>query len=92
MEHDVTSRPSRTAERISAREISDLARQSGFDLCGFARPEPIPAETLTHWLESGMAADMDWMAQRAADRLDVRRLLPEAGTVVALACNYYRSD
>ncbi len=35
-----------------------------------------------------MAADMDWMAERAADRLDPRRLLPGARTVVALACNY----
>ncbi len=36
-----------------------------------------------------MAADMDWMAERAAERLDPRQLLPGAQTVVALACNYH---
>lgn len=32
---------------------------------------------------------MDWISERLADRLDVRRLLPGAQTVVSLACNYY---
>jgi epoxyqueuosine reductase len=36
-----------------------------------------------------MAADMDWMAERAEDRLDPTRLLPGAQTVVSLACNYF---
>ena len=35
-----------------------------------------------------MGADMDWPAEGAADRLDAKRLLPEAGTVMALGCNY----
>jgi epoxyqueuosine reductase len=68
------------------------AREAGFDLCGFARAEPIPAETLVEWLESGMAADMDWMGARAAERLDVTRVLTGAKTVVSLACNYYLLD
>jgi epoxyqueuosine reductase len=76
----------------SSTSIEAFAHQAGFDLCGFARPEPIPPEVLTRWLEAGMAADMDWMAKRMADRLDVKRLLPKAQTVVALACNYYRDD
>jgi len=72
----------------SAR-VRALALEAGFDLCGFARPEPIPPTALLEWLSAGMAADMDWIAERAADRLDPRRLLPEARTVVALACNYW---
>jgi epoxyqueuosine reductase len=35
-----------------------------------------------------MAADMDWMQERLAERLDVTRLVPGARTVVALACAY----
>ncbi len=73
----------------SAARVRALALAAGFDLCGFARPEPIPAPVLLDWLEAGMAADMDWLAERAADRLDPRRLLPGARTVVALACNYW---
>ena len=72
-----------------AARLRALALEAGFDLCGFARPEPIPPAALMDWLAAGMAADMDWLAERAADRLDPRRLLPEARTVVALGCNYW---
>jgi epoxyqueuosine reductase len=71
-------------------EVRALAAGAGFDLCGFARPDPIPPHVLGDWLAAGMCADMDWMRTRAAERLDVRRTLPNAGTVVSLACNYYR--
>lgn len=79
-------------EVVSAREVEALARGAGFDLCGFARAEPIPPEALTAWLEAGFAADMDWLGAGLAERLDVQRLLPGAKTVVALACNYWRGD
>lgn len=74
---------------LPAAHVRRLARDSGFDLVGFARAEPLPPRMLLDWLEAGMAADMDWMAERAEDRLDPRRLLPGAKTVVALACNYF---
>jgi epoxyqueuosine reductase len=74
---------------LGAERVRSLALEAGFDLVGFARAEPLPPRTLLDWLEAGMAADMDWMAERAADRLDPRRLLPGAETVVALACNYF---
>jgi epoxyqueuosine reductase len=79
-------------ETLSAGKLAALARAAGFDLCGFARAEPIPPTALSGWLESGFAADMDWLGARLEDRLDVRRLLPGAKTVVALACNYWRGD
>ncbi len=37
-----------------------------------------------------MNADMDWMRERAAERLDIRLRVPNAATVIALASNYYR--
>ncbi|MGO8968648.1 MAG: tRNA epoxyqueuosine(34) reductase QueG [Myxococcaceae bacterium] len=74
---------------LDAGQVRSLALAAGFDLVGFARAEPLPPRTLLDWLEAGMAADMDWMAERAEERLDPRRLLPGAETVVALACNYY---
>lgn len=74
---------------MRAERVRSLAEKAGFHLVGFARAEPLPERTLLDWLEAGMAADMDWMAERAADRLDPRRLLPGAETVLALACNYF---
>jgi epoxyqueuosine reductase len=75
---------------LGAARVRTLAREAGFDLVGFARAEALPPRTLLSWLEAGMAADMDWMAERTADRLDPTRLLPGAQTVVALACNYFQ--
>lgn len=75
---------------LPAQRLRQLSAQVGFDLVGFARAEPIPARTLVEWLEAGCAADMDWMGSRAAERLDVSRLLPGARTVIAFATNYYR--
>lgn len=77
---------------LSSGRLRALAREAGFDLCGFARVEPIPAETLEGWIRAGFAADMDWIGRRTAERLDVRELLPSAQTVMALACNYFVDD
>jgi epoxyqueuosine reductase len=74
---------------LSHRRVHALALEAGFELCGFARAEPIPPQALGEWLAAGMDAGMDWMGARAEERLDVRRLLPGARTVVALACNYW---
>ncbi len=77
---------------LSAERFTDWAKAAGFELVGFARAEPIPPEALTQWLEAGFDADLDWMGERLADRLDVSRLVPNAKTVVALACNYWSTD
>ena len=77
---------------LPTEHLRQLSEQVGFDLVGFARAEPIPSEFLFGWLESGCAADMDWMGTRAAERLDVSRLLPGARTVIAFATNYYRDE
>lgn len=82
----------RPAGPISSERVAALARGAGFDLVGFARAEPIPARVLGDWLEAGYHADLDWLAEQRELRLDVERLFPGAKTVVALACNYWRSD
>lgn len=78
-----------TNRLLSSRAVEAAAKQAGFDLVGFARAEPLPPQFLREWLEAGFAADMDWMIERADERLDVSKLLPGARTVVSLACNYY---
>ena len=51
-------------------------------------PEHGPA--LERWLEAGHAAGMGYIARRLAERLDPRRVLPGAASVVAVALNYYQ--
>ena len=77
---------------LPAAELSVLAKRAGFELVGFAKAEPIPGAVLLDWLAEGHHADLDWMAQRVDERLDVTKLLPGARTVIALACNYWHSD
>lgn len=77
---------------LSSEQLASWAKAAGFELVGFARAEPIPPQALTQWLEAGFDADLDWMGERLADRLDVSRLLPGAKTVIALACNYWSTD
>lgn len=77
---------------LPTAQLTLLARRAGFELVGFARAEPIPGSVLLDWLAAGHHADLDWMAQRVDERLDVTKLLPGARTVIALACNYWHSD
>jgi epoxyqueuosine reductase len=77
---------------LSSAAVSAWARDAGFELVGFARAEPIPPRALTEWLEAGFDADLDWMRERLAERLEVSRLLPGAKTVVAFANNYWSTD
>ncbi len=77
---------------LSSDALAALARAAGFDLVGFARAEPIPRAVLVDWLTAGYHADLDWMGARLEERLDVSRLLPNARTVIALACNYWHGD
>ena len=73
---------------LSAVELKRLALAAGFHRVGLARAEPIDSSALDRWLERGMAADMDWIARRRAERLEVTRLLPSAKSVLVLAVGY----
>lgn len=77
---------------LPASELAALAKHAGFELVGFAKAEPIPKEVLLDWIAEGHHADLDWMAERVDERLDVTKLLPGARTVIALVCNYWHSD
>lgn len=77
---------------LTTDELRAQALAAGFDLVGFARAEPIDPAFLTQWLEAGHHADLDWLALKLAERLDVSKLLPGAKTVIALASNYWRTD
>lgn len=77
---------------LPAPEVAALARSVGFELVGFAKAEPIEPRVLLDWLAAGHHADLDWMSKNVAERLDVTRLFPGAKTVMALGCNYWRSD
>jgi len=79
---------------LTARERSDLvkaeAHRLGFLACGMARAEFLAEEAprLEQWLREGRHGTMDYMARHFDLRLDPRKLVPGARTVISLAYNY----
>jgi epoxyqueuosine reductase len=79
-----------THQGVKARLI-DAAAGLGFDALGVAAvgTDHDDRERLFAWLTRGYHAAMDWMARNADRRADVRRVIPQARTVISLAVNYY---
>jgi len=78
---------------ISSEAVKSRAREVGFDACGIARADRFPRlAALTSWIDRGFAGEMRYLAQSLDDRLDPRRFLPTARSVVSLACVYNTSS
>jgi epoxyqueuosine reductase len=79
------------ATTLDAAVVRAAGLASRFSLVGFARAEALDPRPLAAWLAAGHAADMDWMGRRLDERLDPRRVLEGAKTVIALAIGYHRA-
>jgi epoxyqueuosine reductase len=74
---------------ISSASVKSRAREVGFDACGIARADRFPRlAALTSWIERGCAGEMRYLAESLEDRLDPRRVLPTARSVISLGCVY----
>ena len=74
---------------MTKAEIRAQAIQLGFDLVGFTTVEPPPhANEFRQWLAAGFHGEMQYLARRAAERLDPSQLLPGAKTLIVLGMNY----
>jgi len=81
---DVSSAPQTLSERVKG-----LALAVGFDLAGIARAEPTPeSEFLREWLARGLAGEMHYLGRRVEERVDPRRVLEGARSVVAVGLVY----
>ncbi len=68
--------------------MKQAALDAGFHKVGIARAEPLDPGPLDRMLARGAQADMAWLEEQRAERLDPARLLPGARSVVALALAY----
>ena len=74
---------------LTTAEIKAQASSLGFALCGIAPAGAFPElRFLREWIDQGYAGEMRYMHRTADRRDDVRRVLPSARTVVALATVY----
>ena len=81
------------ARAALTQAIKERALALGFDrvAVGSADP-PDHGPAFEAWLDAGYAGTMNYLARGRAERLDPRRLLSGARSVVAVALNYYQGE
>jgi len=74
---------------LTAPLVKERATLLGFDLCGIAPAQDLAElARLPQWLARGYGGRMTYLNRTARVRADVRRWLPSARSVVAVACLY----
>jgi epoxyqueuosine reductase len=70
--------------------IKTKAKQLGFDFCGISKADFLAEEAprLEEWLKKGMHGKMSWMENYFDKRLDPRKLMDGAKSVISLLLNY----
>jgi epoxyqueuosine reductase len=78
-------------DRAALREAIEVrARELGFALVGVARAAPASrAAELRRWLADGKHGEMQWIAERVEQAVDVRTMLKGARSVVCVADRYH---
>ncbi|HWY84599.1 MAG TPA: tRNA epoxyqueuosine(34) reductase QueG [Roseiarcus sp.] len=72
------------------KSLRQKAHALGFDACRVTSAEPPTKarERLAAWLARGAHGDMAWMAETFERRVDPRKLMPDARSIVMLGLNY----
>ncbi len=73
---------------LEAAQVKARARELGFDLCGIARAHPLDPALLDRWLAHGWDAELPYVRERRAERLDPSLLVPGAASVIVVASSY----
>ena len=74
---------------LTSSSIKLKALELGFDLCGVSAAERHPKlDRLAEWIAQGRSGDMVYLSKSLEERLDPRRVLPGARTVVSLGVVY----
>jgi len=71
--------------------IKKTAHELGFSYCGIAKAEKLDedARRLEAWLQQGMHGSMQYMENHFELRIDPRKLVPGARSVITLLQNYF---
>lgn len=71
--------------------VKQIASTLGFDFCGIAKAEQLDddARRLESWLTKGYHGKMSYMANHFDKRVDPRKLVDDAKSVITLLINYF---
>jgi len=74
--------------------VKQLAAELGFDFCGIAKATKLDddARRLESWLNKGMQGSMHYMERYFDMRIDPRKLVPGARSVITLLLNYFPNE
>ena len=74
--------------------IKATALKLGFDFCGIAQAKELTEDAikLENWLAKGYHGDMEYMEKNFELRIDPRKLVPGAKSVITFLKNYYPSQ
>jgi epoxyqueuosine reductase len=80
------------AQNHLKQELKAEARRLGFDACGVSTARELDEEArrLERWLLGEKHATMDWMERNFEKRVDPRRLVEGAKSVISVLHNYYQ--
>jgi len=79
---------------ISGKDIKNESERLGFSLCGFAKVESLNHQRafFKAFLEEKRHAGLSYLEKNLESRLDPRRIMPEANTVIGLLMNYFPKE
>ncbi|MBC7452068.1 MAG: tRNA epoxyqueuosine(34) reductase QueG [Cytophagales bacterium] len=74
--------------------VKEAAREAGFDFCGISKAAFLEEEAprLEAWLKRNQHGTMSWMENYFDKRLDPRKLVDDAKSVVSVLLNYTPED
>ena len=77
-----------------SRIIKDEAKRLGFLSCGISKADFLEREAthLEEWLNRGYQGEMKWMENHFDKRVDPRKLVDGAKSVVSVLLNYYPEE
>jgi epoxyqueuosine reductase len=78
----------------AAEFVKKLAAEHGFMSCGISRADFLEEEAtgLENWLKRGYHGQMAYMERHFDERLDPRKLMPGAKSVISVLLNYYPGE
>jgi epoxyqueuosine reductase len=75
--------------QLDAAAVKAQALAIGFDLCGIAPADDLPALQFFHeWLARGYGGEMHYLSRSAGRRMDARAVMPSARSVIMLGTLY----
>lgn len=84
----------RHRKREWTEAIKQYSFSLGFEDCGIAKPVPLDEEARQYedWLRKGFHGTMQYMEKTFEIRIDPKKLLPSAKSVIVLTHSYFRKE